>query len=527
MCKGTLSQAKDTTMDNIKQLIGLPENAVIEYKSAKGGLPASLWETYSSFANSNGGIIVLGIKEKNGHLTSDNLTEDQLIAYKKNFWDIVHNREKVSINLITENDVTIENWQGSSILVINVPRARFDQRPVFLNHNPFGNTYVRSNEGDYLCSDEDVRIMFADAESQEHSFDRKILKNYTLDDLDMPTIQAYRNRFKWRNEGHPWIQLPDIEFLQKIGAYRIDKEKGEEGFTRAGVMMFGRTESITDPSCAPYFFPDLQEWNILEHGERWSDRICPDGYWEANLFQFFTRAYSKLAQQLPVPFKLDGIQRVDETPAHRSIREALTNTLVHANYLLIGSILIKIEPGRILMRNPGRMLVSVEEYYAGSRSKCRNPLLQNMFRFLGFGEKAGSGADIIAQGWAENHWARPTISETLIPGETELVLTLRQQKEQQTRQNDGKDGGKDVVEHGVVKLTDRQHIIMSLIRQFVVEHVVDGVVEDGVEKLSARVIAKKVKSSTRTIQRELSYLQEKGLIKYNGTDTKGYYEIIE
>lgn len=412
-------------MDSIKQQIGLPENAVIEYKSAKGGLPASLWETYSSFANSNGGIIVLGIKEKNGHLTSDNLTEDILSTYKKNFWDIVHNRAKVSATLVKENDVTIENWQSSPILVINVPRARFDQRPVFLNHNPFGNTYVRSNEGDYLCSDEDVRIMFADAESQDHSFDRKILKGYKLEDLDMPTIQAYRNRFKWRNEGHPWIQLPDMEFLQKIGAYRIDKEKNEEGFTRAGVMMFGKTESITDPSCAPYFFPDLQEWNILDHGERWSDRICPDGYWEANLFQFFSRAYAKLAQQLPVPFKLDGIQRVDETPAHRSIREALTNTLVHANYLLIGSILIKIEPDRILMRNPGRMLVSIEEYYAGSRSKCRNPLLQNMFRFLGFGEKAGSGADIIAQGWAENHWARPTISETLIPGETELVLTLK------------------------------------------------------------------------------------------------------
>ena len=177
--------------------------------------------------------------------------------------------------------------------------------------------------------------------------------------------------------------------------------------------------------------------------------------------------------------------------------------------------------------NPDRMLVSAEEYYAGSRSKCRNPLLQNMFRFLGFGEKAGSGADIIAQGWAENHWARPTISETLIPGETELVLTLQKQKDQLAPQNGGKDGGQNGVEHGMVKLTDRQHVIMGLIRQFVVEHVVDGVVEAGVEKLSARVIAKKIKSSTRTIQRELSYLQEKGLIKYKGTDTKGYYEIIE
>ena len=265
-------------MDNIKQLIGLPENAVIEYKSAKGGLPSSLWETYSSFANSNGGIIVLGVKEKNGHLTSDDLTEDQLLAYKKDFWDIVHNRAKVSATLVTENDVTIENWQGSSILVINVPRARFDQRPVFLNHNPFGNTYVRHNEGDYLCSDDEVRLMFGDAESQKISFDSKILRNYTLDDLDLPTIQQYRTRFDSHNTSHPWSKLTDMEFLQKVGAYKIDKDNNEEGFTRAGVLMFGKTESITDNSCAPYFFPDVQVWHVLDRGERWSDRICPDGY---------------------------------------------------------------------------------------------------------------------------------------------------------------------------------------------------------------------------------------------------------
>ena len=71
------------------------------------------------------------------------------------------------------------------------------------------------------------------------------------------------------------------------------------------------------------------------------------------------------------------------------------------------------------------MLISVEEFYAGSRSKCRNPLLQNMFRFIGFGEKAGSGADIIAKGWEENHWDRPTITEQSIqPEYTELILDL-------------------------------------------------------------------------------------------------------
>ena len=79
----------------------------------------------------------------------------------------------------------------------------------------------------------------------------------------------------------------------------------------------------------------------------------------------------------------------------------------------------------VFMRNPGRMLIPVEEFYAGSRSKCRNPLLQNMFRFIGFGEKAGSGADIIAKGWEENHWARPTIKDSYFPSEeTELILDL-------------------------------------------------------------------------------------------------------
>ena len=413
-------------MDNIKQQIGLPENAVIEYKSAKGGLPSSLWETYSSFANSNGGIIVLGIKEKNGILIPDNLTEEQLNVYKKNFWDTVHNRAKVSATLVSENDVTIEHWQSSSILVISVPRAQYTDRPVFLNHNPFGNTYIRNNEGDYLCSDEEVRIMFADAQALQHPHDADILPNFTMEDIDIASVRAYRQRFSLRRPGHPWNEIDDMAFLTKIKAYCSDRNTKAEGFTRAGILMFGKYASITDRYCAPWYFPDYQEWFGDDSAQRWTNRIYPDSTWEPNLYQFFHRVYTQAAQSLPTKFALKGIERIDDTSAHVALREALVNTLVHCNYAIRGNILIKRISNGFIMRNPGRMLVSVEDFYAGSHSTCRNPLIQNMFSLLGYGEHAGSGADIIVKGWMSYGWERPKIVESVHPEETTLSMMMGQ-----------------------------------------------------------------------------------------------------
>lgn len=61
-----------------------------------------------------------------------------------------------------------------------------------------------------------------------------------------------------------------------------------------------------------------------------------------------------------------------------------------------------------------------------------------MFRFICFGEKAGSGADIIAKGWEENHWARPTIKDSYFPSEeTELILDLLKEGGQTGGQTSG------------------------------------------------------------------------------------------
>ena len=76
------------------------ENNRIEAKQALGGLPESLWETYSAFANADGGVILLGVEElldKSLHAL-DILDPQWLI---EDFWKIIHDPAMVSANVLT------------------------------------------------------------------------------------------------------------------------------------------------------------------------------------------------------------------------------------------------------------------------------------------------------------------------------------------------------------------------------------------------------------------------------------------
>ena len=137
------------------------ENNRIEAKKAVGGLPVSIWETYSSFANTLGGIILLGVEElKDKSLRPVNLPYPGKLV--KEFWDLVNNPNKVSINILTSKDVYIHEIDGKRIVVITVPRADRTYKPVYIDNNPL-NTYRRDGEGDYKCTKEEYQAMVRDA----------------------------------------------------------------------------------------------------------------------------------------------------------------------------------------------------------------------------------------------------------------------------------------------------------------------------------------------------------------------------
>ena len=395
----------------------------IEFKSAAGGFPSSFWETYSAFANTDGGTIVFGVKETNGKFSLNGLSEEQIEKYKKDFWNGVNNPSNISCNLMNENNVRDAEYKGYRFLLFFIPRASKDQRPVFKTTDPYNGTYKRNYEGDYKCSKREVRRMFADADDQ-HPADSRILKNYTMDDIDMETIRAYRQKFSISSPDHPWLILNDIDLLKKLGGYRKDRETGEEGFTVAGLLMFGKSESITDIECTPNFFPDYREHLTEDENVRWTNRICSDGTWEANLFNFYQRVLPRLQSVLPKPFKLEGNIRKEETPAHVAVREALINLCVHADYTEDASLVVKHNTNAFIFSNPGTMLVSKEQYYSGGESVCRNKSLQKMFSMLGVAEKAGSGTDKILKGWKESNWRAPIINEHQNPDKVELIMPM-------------------------------------------------------------------------------------------------------
>ncbi len=408
------------TIEELYTKLDLGEEVDIEFKSARGGLPKSLWETLSAFANTAGGYIILGVDEQDDNTFAIGEIKKPK-GMLKTFWDSHNNRQKLSAPVCSESDVQLLEVEGSTVLVIYVPETTRHQRPVFINGNPYLGTYKRNFEGDYRCSESEVRQMLRDASGDAQDFD--IVEDFGLEDIDAESLKAYRNRFRSRLADHPYLALDDKEFLSKLGAYRKDRKTNQEGLTVAGLLMFGKETSIME--AFPHFHLDYREKLSDNPEERWGYRITQDGTWEGNLYNFYFRVYNRLIQDVEVPFVLDkeGV-RIGETHIHEAIREVLANTLIHADHKTSKSIVIIKERESMAFRNPGRLRITIAQLYQGGVTDPRNPYIQKIFQFLGLGEKAGSGFEKILRAWKEQEWFRPLVYEKYDTDLTFVILPM-------------------------------------------------------------------------------------------------------
>ena len=390
------------------------ENNRIEAKKALGGLPRSVWETYSAFANTYGGIILLGVEElaDKSFCTVDLPAPEKLI---KEFWDIVNNPNKTSVNVLSSKDVFVQEVDGDHIVVINVPRAERSYKPVYVDGNPL-NTYRRNGEGDYRCTREEYQAMVRDASVKTQ--DMLVLDEMDVDVFNQESVRSYRQRMRLSRPGHVWEALEDEDFLLKLGAVGIGSD-GKKHPTSAGLLMFGNEYEIVREFNA--YFLDYQEQ--YDADTRWTDRIISSsGDWSGNVYDFYFRVYNKLIQDIKVPFKMEGGVRVDDTAVHQALREALANCLVNADYYGRQGLVIIKKRDAITMANPGGFRIEIDAAKSGGVSDPRNGTMLKMFNLIDIGERAGSGIPNIFRVWRERGWAAPEITEQLEPERTVLTL---------------------------------------------------------------------------------------------------------
>ena len=408
------------TISGLYQLLSKGESVSLECKEAKVSVPRSIYETYSAFANTNGGVMVLGVKEKPEKNSKEKFTivgvEDPAKIID-DFWNTI-NSAKVNVNLLVDSNVYPLTIDDKTVVIIEVPRADCTQKPVYVGDNPIKGTYRRNGSGDYHCIENEIKAMFRD--QVEEPRDRKLFyPGLSINDLESESIKRYRQLFNTSHDKHAWSEIDDKSFLKNIGAYKVTDTN--EGPTLAGLLMFGSHNAIVENIGG--FFMDYIDKTTPEIGIRWNDRLSVDELEQGNIYNFVSKVVPKLTSELQNRCEIVNMIRVDNLMLRNAIREAFVNAVVHADYqgVLPTIVITKFDDG-FSFENSGTLRLPIDKIYECGISSPRNPTLFSMFRAIGFCERFGSGFPLIVEACKKYGYQEPLLTEDLQIGRVTLKI---------------------------------------------------------------------------------------------------------
>ena len=104
--------------------------------------------------------------------------------------------------------------------------------------------------------------------------------------------------------------------------------------------------------------------------------------------------------------------------------DILANCLINADYHGLRGVVIRKEPDKLILANPGYVRTGKKQMRLGGESDPRNKALMKMFNLINIGERAGSGVPNIFNVWADEGWEDPVIEERFDPDRTVLSLSF-------------------------------------------------------------------------------------------------------
>ena len=387
------------------------EGINLEFKSCLRGIPTSVWVTYSSFSNTFGGRIILGIKDGSNEIEGVKKPSMRV----QELWNTLNNPEVVNLNILGPDDIWTFEVGEKTLIVMDVPRAERHLRPIYHRKLETG-TYKRNGEGDYVCKMPEIASMIRD--QSDVSYDTTVLDDTSFDDIDLDTLHMFRNEMATVYPNHLWNKESDQLFAEMIGA--IGRKGSDKPLTVAGLLMFGKEYMIY--RFIPNFKLDYREYRS-DIGDWIFRLVTGDGMWVGNLYNYFTKVMSRLMSDVNNPYDIgSNLKRIENTDVHKAIRESVLNAVIHTDYLGKDGITIVKRPNEIEISNSGLFRIPLEVAERGGESDPRNMVLAKMFSMIGYVERAGVGVNLIMRTWKNHFNTIPGIEEDTKKGLVRISL---------------------------------------------------------------------------------------------------------
>lgn len=393
------------------------EDEHIEYKEGSKNFPKEAWKTISAFENTDGGLLILGIKEYDKVLHKFKITGVQNSQQVlDDFWSQSTNPQRISYSSISNNDLNIIDIdENTKIIEIKVQQVSDQKKPIYLN-NDINQVYIRNGSTDTKANKNSMKTLIR---LSEDKLDTQVLKNYDLDDLDLKSVEEYKFELTSRDSYRTYKNLDTRLFLKRIGVISKDYENaGEEGITVGGLLFFGKNNAIL------HTFPNFQlDYFDKSHPdqERWTTRISSIES-DLNVYTFFKRVDEHIYSSYPNAFKLDKTgKRIDSFGSMvTALREGLINMLMHADYFEESPIILNNFTNYYEFNNPGKMKIPSEDFFTTNNSKNRNAIISKLFLQAGYGERAGHGGEKIYESSVANNYIAPEIKTNI--EKTRLII---------------------------------------------------------------------------------------------------------
>lgn len=355
--------------ERLARYITQGEGLSLEFKRCGNQPGPDVFETICSFANRQGGSLLLGVLDEG---TVEGIPESSALPIERNLVNVTCNPDLFNVAPAIECE-RLPCGDGRVVIRVWVPMG-----PSVYAYK--GVVYDRRGDADVRLTGEADKAAMA-VRKQSYYTERRVYPWVGESDLDMSLLDMLRDEVRANDASHRWLRLNDDELLRDARLISRDPVSGERGFNLAAVMLLGREETILD--LAPVYRTDcvLRRYDT----ERYDDRFTCT----TNLMLAYDELVGWCERWLPDVFVLDGGRRVGARSV--IVRELVSNTLIHREFVSPRIATVTIDREGIRTRNASRALWSGPVNLESLDPTPKNPVIARVFTQMGRSEEQGSG----------------------------------------------------------------------------------------------------------------------------------------